>query len=278
MKSGYVAIVWRPNAWKSSLLNALIWEMVSIVSSKPQTTQIPIRWIYTTEEFQMVFLDTPWLHEWGELLIDTINAQAKKSLYKADVILRCIDSSRSYGKEDEDIDTILSRVTIPCISVYTKSDLPSIQIPPSEVLMVSKEQEDFSDLIHAIVKHLPEWPLLYDESYYTDQSVELRMSEVIRSQVLTLCHEEIPHVVFVRIESIEQRKNGKKVLAYIHVEKESQKRILIWKKGEKITQISTLSREMLTGIFEEPIHLFLRVKVTPNWRKNPNIVASLFSL
>lgn len=130
MRVGFVTIVGRPNAGKSTLLNAIIGEKVSIVSSRPQTTRTTIRGIYTDDEMQAIFLDTPGLHEGGELLIDAINRQAKKALVETDVILRLIDMSRPKGEEDNRIDAILDGIATPIVTVYSKGDLKRVQNPP----------------------------------------------------------------------------------------------------------------------------------------------------
>lgn len=276
MKVGFVALVGRPNTGKSSLLNAIIGEKVSIVSAAPQTTRKTIRGIFTDSEMQAIFLDTPGLHEGGELLIEAINAQARKSLDQADVILRLIDASRTAWEEDARIDTLLSKVTKPVITIYTKSDLPKARKLPSDAIVVSDKDGEYDQLLAEIAHVLPEGPMLYDEDYYTDQDLYTRISEVIREQSFLLLEEEIPHALFVEVESLDETPKGLRVLAYVHVERDSQKKILIGKWGAKIQEISTASRLILTDILDRPIHLFLRAKVTPNWRKNAYIVDSLF--
>lgn len=143
--------------------------------------------------------------------------------------------------------------------------------------MVSDKESGFSPLLAKIRELLPEGPLLYDPDYYTDQSMSLRISEVVREQAFLQLDEEVPHALYVDVETVEETPKGDlKVLAYLHVEKDSQKRILIGKNGSKITEISTAARLILSEIFDRPVHLFLRVKVTPNWRKNTHIINALF--
>ena len=204
MKVGFVALVGRPNAGKSSLLNAVIGEKVSIVSAAPQTTRKTIKGIFTDDEMQAIFLDTPGLHEGGEILIEAINAQAKKSLDQADIILRLIDMSRAPGEEDARIDMLLSRVNKPILTVYTKSDLARARKVPKDAIIVSNTDGTYDQLLAEIAHQLPEGPMLYDADYYTDQDLYTRISEVVREQAFLQLDDEIPHALFVEVESLDE--------------------------------------------------------------------------
>ncbi len=214
-KVWYVAIVGRPNAGKSTLINALIGERVSAISSRLQTTQRTIPGIYTDDEkgIQIIFLDTPWIHhdpreqfgsqKSGEIHT-RINAQAFAGLRDADIILRLIDPTRPQWAEDERIDEALSYNNKPIIRIETKQDLEKWYLGKNiDFKIDSVNHTGFDELLAAIAEKLPEWPYLYDEDQYTDQTMELRISEVIREQLFASLGEEIPYACYIEVGSIE---------------------------------------------------------------------------
>lgn len=284
-KVWYIAILGRPNAGKSTFINALIGEKVSAISPRPQTTQRSVTAIYTNskKEVQMIFLDTPGIHEVEKNSLKTspninerINAEAFISLREADVILRLIDPTRPQGIEDERIDTVLSFINKPIIRVETKQDL--VKSYPGKNIdfkINSTTQENFEPLLEKIEEFLPEGPYLYDEDYYTDQPIDFRVSEIIREQLFAELGEEIPYASYVEIANVDNG-NILSIQAYIHTETESQKKILIGKNGSKIQEIGTKSRLILEGIFGKKVFLGLRVKVDKNWRKNQKTLEKLF--
>ncbi len=312
-KVWYVAIIGRPNAGKSTLINALIGERVSAVSSRPQTTQRSIPGIYTDEEkgIQIIFLDTPGIHhdnreqfgsqKSGEIHT-LINAQAFAGLRDADIILRLIDPTRPQWAEDERIDEALSYNNKPIIRIETKQDLEKWYLGKNiDYKIDSVNHTGFDELIGAIAEKLPEWEYLYETDQYTDQTMELRISEVIREQLFNALGEEIPYACYIEVWSIEngdnelivpsnkeftpenfapKNKKGKlpmlSVQAYINTETDSQKTILIGKWGKKIQDIGTASRIILEEIFGKKVFLALRVKVDKNWRKNQKTLERLF--
>lgn len=312
-KVWYVAIIGRPNAGKSTLINALIGERVSAVSSRPQTTQRSIPGIYTDEEkgIQIIFLDTPGIHhdnreqfgsqKSGEIHT-LINAQAFAGLRDADIILRLIDPTRPQWAEDERIDETLSYNNKPIIRIETKQDLEKWYLGKNiDYKIDSVNHTGFDELIAAIAEKLPEWEYLYETDQYTDQTMELRISEVIREQLFNALGEEIPYACYIEVWSIEngdnelivpsnkeftpenfapKNKKGKlpmlSVQAYINTETDSQKTILIGKWGKKIQDIGTASRIILEEIFGKKVFLALRVKVDKNWRKNQKTLERLF--
>lgn len=312
-KVWYVAIVGRPNAWKSTLINALIWERVSAISSRPQTTQRTIPGIYTNEEkwLQIIFLDTPGIHhdaneQFGSQksheIHTLINAQAFAGLRDADIILRLVDPTRPQGAEDERIDEALSFSKKPILRIETKQDLEKWYLGKNiDFKIDSTNKTGFDELLAAIAEKLPEGPYLYDEDQYTDQTMDLRISEVIREQLFASLGEEVPYACYVEIGSIENGadeiiipsgsdltpenfapKNKKwklpmlSVQAYINTETDSQKTIIIGKQGRKIQDIGTASRLILEEIFGKKVFLALRVKVDKNWRKNQKTLERLF--
>lgn len=312
-KVWYVAIVGRPNAGKSTLINALIGERVSAISNRPQTTQRTIPGIFTDEskELQIIFLDTPGIHhdaseQFGSQksheIHTLINAQAFAGLRDADVILRLVDPTRPQGAEDERIDEALSFSKKPILRIETKQDLEKGYLGKNiDYKIDSTNKIGFDELLSAIADKLPEGPYLYDEDQYTDQTMDLRISEVIREQLFASLGEEIPYACYVEIGSIENGvdeiiipstsdltpenfapKNKKRKLpmlsvqAYINTETDSQKTIVIGKWGKKIQDIWTASRIILEEIFGKKVFLALRVKVDKNWRKNQKTLERLF--
>lgn len=312
-KVWYVAIVGRPNAGKSTLINALIGERVSAISNRPQTTQRTIPGIYTSEEkwLQIIFLDTPGIHhdaneQFGSQksheIHTLINAQAFAGLRDADIILRLVDPTRPQWAEDERIDEALSFSKKPILRIETKQDCEKGYLGKDiDYKIDSTNKTGFEELLSAIAEKLPEGPYLYDEDQYTDQTMDLRISEVIREQLFASLGEEIPYACYVEIGSIEngadeiiipsnsdltpenfapKNKKGKlpmlSIQAYINTETDSQKTIIIGKQGRKIQDIGTASRLILEEIFGKKVFLALRVKVDKNWRKNAKTLERLF--
>ncbi len=308
-KVWYVAIVGRPNAGKSTFLNALIWEKVSAVSSRPQTTQRTIPGIYTDEEkgVQIIFLDTPGIHndegeQYGSQksgeIHERINSEAFSSLRNADVILRLIDPTRIQWAEDARIDEIVSFSKAKVLRAETKQDLAKWYLGKDiDFRIDSVNRVGFDALIEGISAHLPEGPYLYESDYYTDQPMDLRIQEVIREVLFSELGEEIPYASYIEVSQMEEsgwegelslptsldkggairiRKPMLSIQAYINVESESQKVIVIGKWGKKIQEIGTRSRLVLESILDKKIFLALRVKVHKNWRKDQKTLEKLF--
>ena len=288
-KVWYVAIVGRPNAGKSTLLNALIWERVSAISPRPQTTQRSIPGIFTDEEkeIQIVFLDTPGIHHDGTEQygsqkasdINTrINSEAFASLREADVIIRLVDPTRPAWAEDTRIDEVLSFAKQPILRIETKQDLQKRPHPGDniDIQIDSINKVGFDALIAKIAEFLPEGPYLYESDYYTDQTMDLRIQEVVREQLFAELGEEIPYACYVEVGSIENGADMLSVQVYINTETDSQKTIVIGKWGQKVNAIGTKSRLILEEIFGKKVFLGLRVKVHKNWRKNEQVLNRLF--
>ena len=286
---------------------------MSAISSRPQTTQRTIPGIYTNEEkwLQIIFLDTPGIHhdaneQFGSQksheIHTLINAQAFAGLRDADIILRLVDPTRPQWAEDERIDEALSFSKKPILRIETKQDLEKWYLGKDiDYKIDSTNKTGFDELLEAIAEKLPEGPYLYDEDQYTDQTMDLRISEVIREQLFASLGEEIPYACYVEIGSIEngadeiiipsnsdltpenfapKNKKGKlpmlSIQAYINTETDSQKTIIIGKQGRKIQDIGTASRLILEEIFGKKVFLALRVKVDKNWRKNAKTLERLF--
>jgi GTPase len=289
-KVWYVAIVGRPNAGKSTLLNALIGEKVSAISHRPQTTQRSIPGILTDEEqgVQIIFLDTPGIHnhsgeQYGSQKVydinERINSEAYASLHSADVVLRLLDPTRTYGEEDERIDALLTKIDTPIIRIETKQDLENKSYPQKwvDLRIDSVARTGFDTLLAKIATLLPEGPYLYEVDYYTDQPMDLRIAEIIRERLFLELGDEIPYASYVDIEQIENDDPDlMKIHANIYVESDSQKVIMIGKWGAKIQKIGTEARVVLEEIFGKRIFLALRVKVHKNWRKDQKVLDKIF--
>lgn len=271
-KVWYVAIIGRPNAWKSTFINTLIWEKIAITSSVPQTTRNKILAMFNDEEAQIIFFDTPGIHESNKTFNSEINNQALSSLRDAEIVLYFIDSSRPAGAEEEYIADVLTKINTLVFRVYTKRDLnAAIEIPMWEDIfeISSFENSWFVPLIDAIKEKLPTGPILFPEDYYTKQDIFFRVSEIIREKLFDNLKEELPHSVFVAVEEIEDdEKWMKRISAYIYTETDSQKYIVIGKWGTLITRVGKAARIELEEIFWQKVFLSVRAKVRKNWRKD----------
>ncbi len=277
-KVWYVAIVWRPNVWKSTFINTLIWEKVSITSAIPQTTRKRVLAIYNDDESQIIFFDTPWIHKNEKTFNEKINKQALMSMREAEVVLYFVDSSRASGEEEQHIESLLEFVQAPIIKVYTKLDLEtkiSFQEDEKYIKISSLTQEGFQELLHQIKWYLPKAIPFYPEDYYTDQDMFFRISEIVREKVFLYTKEEIPHSIYVEIEEIDDQADLLKIQAYIYTETDSQRYIIIGKNGDLVTKIWTEARLDLEKIFEKKVFLSLRVKTIEKWRKNEKITSKI---
>lgn len=277
-KVWYVAIIGRPNVWKSTFINSLLWEKVSITSNIPQTTRKRVLAIYNDNESQIIFFDTPWIHKNEKEFNGKINQQAILSMREADLVLYFIDSSRPYWEEEKQIEEILEFINIPILKVFTKLDLPSkITIPSSEntIKISSLTKSWFEDLTSKIKSYLKLGPPFYPEDYYTDQDIYFRISEIVREKVFMHTQEEIPHSTYVEIEEIQEEENLLKIQAYIYTETDSQRYIIVWKNWSLITTIWTESRLELEKIFWKKVFISLRVKTMEKWRKNDKIIKNI---
>lgn len=279
-KVWYVAIIWRPNVWKSTFINSLLWEKVSITSNIPQTTRKRVLAIYNDNESQIIFFDTPWIHKHQKEFNQKINNEAIKSMRESECVLYFIDSSRPYWEEEKQIETILEFVNTPIIKVYTKLDLQlKINIPlDGDIVKISSvEKTWFNDLILKVKKYLNIWFPFYPDDYYTDQDIYFRISEIIREKVFLNTIDEVPHSIYVDVQELEQLDDLLKIQSYIYTETDSQRYIIVWKLGSLITKIWTEARLELENIFWRKVFLSLRVKTMEKWRKNDKIIKNLLS-
>lgn len=291
MRSGFVAVVGKPNSGKSTLLNALTGQKVSIVSEKPQTTRFKIRGVVNRPEGQIVFVDTPGFHRPKDALGEYLNSQVTGTLREVDLILFLADSSRELNEEDSLLIEEIKKAKAPCFLVVTKKDLATPEmvskteqeaarlLPCKESVAISAVTGEGLDLlIEKILSYLPEGPALYPEDMVTDYPLSLQAAEIIREKVLMNLHQEVPHSVAVQVIKIEDKpeKNLLAIQAEIYVEKDSQKKIVIGREGSMIKKIGTLAREELEHITRKKIFLELYVKVKEKWRDKESFVKKLY--
>ena len=282
-KSGFAAVVGRPNVGKSTLMNKVLGQKIAIATDKAQTTRKRIKGIFTNEDGQIVFIDTPGIHKpldkLGEFLLD----EAKFSIPDADVILFIVDGSEPAGAGDKWIvNNILAGTGTPVIIVMNKVDkikdilkreqnLLSYKTLFAENLPVVKISaqtgRNIDTLISAIMKKLPEGEPVYPEDELTDETMRSISREVIREKILLNTKDEIPHSVAVVIEKYEEKENVDRIFAVIHVEHESQKGILIGRGGNMLKTIGTQARQELEKMLDKKVYLELNVKVSKDWRK-----------
>lgn len=279
MKSGFVALAGRPNAGKSTLINALVKEKIAIVSAKPQTTRSEIRGIRTDEDSQIIFTDTPGIHKAKYRLETRMNKQATDVIQGVDLIYLVIDGSVPFGKGDEYVLNVVKNAHLPVFLILNKVDkmdqkkiiknLQSWQqrFDFAEYFPISaKFDRKLDDLIETTKKYLPEGDLLYPPEIVSDGAENFRIAEIIREKVLECTEEEVPHATAVKIDNKEFRKNACYIQATILVEKPSQKGIMIGKQGSMLKKIGTLARNDLEKLLDKKVFLELFVRVEDEWR------------
>jgi GTPase len=288
MKSGFVSIIGRPNSGKSTLLNRLVGEKVSIVTNKPQTTRHVVKGIVTTAEGQIVFIDTPGVHKPVHRMNEQMMKSVRDSMNDADIVVLIVDCSVPYGRGDEftlellksaktkkflllnKIDLIAKKNVLPIIDRYSK--LASFD----EVIPISARTGDNVDTFVAeIMKLLPEGPMFYPAEQISDQQERSIAGEMIREKVILLTEEELPYSTAVVIDLFEEAPNLYRLYATIFVERESQKGIVIGRGGEKLKEIGTAARKDLETFLGRKIFLELHVKVKKGWRDNDNVLRTL---
>ncbi len=298
-RSGFVALIGRPNVGKSTLVNQLIGKKVAITSPVAQTTRNRLRAILTTPKAQLVFVDTPGIHKPHHLLGERLVQISRKVIGEVDCILLIFEGCEVPGKGDLFIVRLLQDINIPVVVILNKWDL----VPEVGSVERIKAYKDFignkdwpifccnaitgkgcSDFLESISSSLPKGPYLYPKNITSEQPEEILLSELIREQVLLNTREEVPHSVAVKIDRIEEiSKNNKKgsnskrtaVLATVFVERKSQKGILIGKGGSMLKVIGHGARLQIQKIINGPVYLELFVKVAPDWRRKPEKLAEL---
>ena len=285
-KSGFVNIIGKPNAGKSTLINALMGEKLSIVSHKPQTTRHRILGILTNPDYQIVFSDTPGILKPGYELHKAMMETVEKSLEDADIILWMIDSLETSDGFDE-LPLLLGEKKVPLIIAINKMDTVSEillqkvkaewneKFSPSEIICISAlEKINLNELMNLILKHLPDAPPYYDEEQWTDRSERFIVSELIREQVYHQFRDEIPYSSEVNIIEFKDQEHLIKIRAEVVCERESQKIILIGKGGTAIKQFGMKARQEIEKFLGRKVYLDLTIKVREGWRNNEQLLKS----
>lgn len=291
-KSGFVALIGRPNVGKSTLLNRLVGQKVAIVSDKPQTTRNRILGVDTTEECQMIFVDTPGIHRPGYLLNKRMMEEVYDSLKGVDLLVHVVDVSERYGKGEEYVLKLVQKTQKPTILVLNKVDLISKgkilpvlefyneQFEYREMIPLSAlEGDNFELLREKIVENLPEGDWLYPSEYITDQPERFIASEIIREKVLHHTRQELPYSTAVLVEVFDESKREKgfmSITASIIVDKNSHKKIVIGRAGQMIKTIGTQARIELQDFLDvKKVYLELNVKVISGWRDQEHLLDEL---
>ncbi|TXK17789.1 GTPase Era [Homoserinibacter sp. GY 40078] len=290
-RAGFVTFVGRPNVGKSTLTNALVGEKVAITSSKPQTTRNAIRGIVHTESGQLVIVDTPGIHRPRTLLGERLNAVVTSILGDVDVIGFCVPADEKIGPGDRFIDEQLERFPrAKKVAIVTKIDAVPRPRVAEQLLEVSRLREweaiipvsaqsriQLDTLMRELIGLLPESPPLYPEDARTDESLEHRIAELIREAALEGVSDELPHSLAVTIDDIVERDDQELVEVYanVWVERDSQKGIIIGKGGARLQEVGTRARAGIEPLVGSRVYLSLRVKVAPNWQRDPKHLTRL---
>ena len=292
MKSATVSVIGRPSAGKSTMVNTICEMKVSITSPIPQTTRNKIRGIYTDQRGQLVFIDTPGYH----LSEKTINRKMQEvtvsALSESDIILYIIDGKREPKKEEETLASLIKEAGAPLVCAINKKDIITKEeeenvrfflknrFPSAPVLLTSSKDDDgIDELLIELFRLAPEGELMYDESSYTDQNLEFRISEIIREKTINMLSDELPHTIFVEVSDLEYDEVEKKVWvrAFINTERDGQKGIIVGKGGENIKKIRQESFKDIRKIFPgSKLELDLRVKAVAKWRNNQAVLDRIF--
>ena len=292
MKCASVAIIGRPSSGKSTLLNTICESKVSITSPTPHTTRNAIRGIYTDQRGQLIFTDTPGFHISEKKFQKRMQDIATSSLEETDAVLYLLDATRKPGSEEDAITYMLSGLSVPVVCCINKKDiLTDRQIEeaqdylkrsmPGRVVLVASAKDDdgVDEILIELFKHAPEGEMLYDENTWTDQDLEFRIAEIIREKAMNSVTAEIPYAIMTEVSDLEYNEEENKVWirAFITVERDSQKGIMVGKGGENIKKIRIASFKDIKKIFpQSKLELDLRVRVNGKWKSNDAILSKVF--
>jgi len=288
-RSGFVSIIGRPNAGKSTLLNALVGQKVAIVADKPQTTRTSIQGVVTTPESQVVFVDTPGIHKADSALNKRLMDTVRAALEERDLLLFVADATEGFGEEDRRAIDVARRTSTPVVLVLNKVDLVKDKAALLPLIEEFKQAFEFADylpvsavrrdgldeLMKVIVERMPEGPAYFPEDHVTDQPERFLAAELVREKVLLATRQEVPHSVTVTVDKWEDTPKLTRIFATIRVERDGQKAIVIGREGSMLKRIGTQAREEMERLFGVKIYLDLHVRVQPGWRESTAFLDSL---
>jgi GTPase len=281
-RSGFCCFVGRPNAGKSTLTNALVGSKIVITSAKPQTTRRAVRGIVNRPDAQLIIVDTPGLHRPRTLLGERLNDVVRAALADVDVIGFCVPADEKVGPGDKFIAAELAALKAPVVAIVTKTDRAARDRIAAQLVAVSR-LGDFADIVPVsavagdqvellaglLAEHLPEGPQLYPADVTTDEDVEARIAELIREAALDGVRDELPHSIAVTVEEMNPRDALTVIYATVHLERPSQKGIVIGAKGARLKQIGTTARPGIEELLGGRVHLDLHVAVEADWQRDP---------
>ncbi len=286
-KSGFVSIVGMPNVGKSSLLNAIVGQKIAIISDKPQTTRNKILAIYTNDDEQIIFTDTPGIHKPHNKLGEFMVNEANRSIDDTDIIIFMVDATRNIQEMERKIVKKLSDQDIPCILVINKIDLiqkekllplianySSLMNFSGVVPLSAKKKDGIELLLNDIREFLNPGPKFYYDDMVTDQPEKQIAAEIIREKLLWLLDKEIPHGIAIEIEKMQEKKNITSISAVIYCEKPSHKGIIIGKNGDMLKKIGSMARSDIEKMLDKKVFLELWVRVKSDWRNSNYLMKS----
>jgi len=293
-KAGFVAVVGRPNTGKSTLVNALVGSKIVITSHHPNTTRNPIRGIVNRDNYQIILVDTPGMHKPKTALGTRLNSMVSENIDSTDGIILCLPADEEIGAGDEYIVKQIKSgqslfLVVTKIDLISKPELAAklsnlndfvvrLSLTKAEIIPISAKNLDQTELLLELLSNsMPDSPALYPKDINTDQAQELMMADLIREAAIAELYEELPHSVMVTIDESGQRESGNifDVVATLHVERDSQKGIIIGPQGSKLKAIGTLARKSIEHLVGMKVFLQIHVKVSKEWQKDPKMLARL---
>lgn len=284
-KSGFAAIIGMPNVGKSTLLNTIVGQKIAIISDKPQTTRNKILAIYSTDEEQIIFTDTPGIHKPHNKLGEYMVNVANDSMGDTDVLIFVVDASRKIQEMEREIARNISKTGLPCILVLNKvdvmkkedllpiiADYSSIHEFDSIVPISAKNNDGVNILIHDIEEYLTDGPEFYDSEMVTDQPEKQIAAEIVREKLLWLLDKEVPHGIAIEITKMQEKPKITNIFATIYCEKASHKGIIIGKNGDMLKKIGTMARSDIEKMLDKKVYLELWVKVKSDWRNSDFLI------